>query len=254
MHFLVRDHLIRSFDGLVEWQRKSGQLPTYSQEQAKLSDDEKKHLIAKQRCSKLTPTLVMFVYLIAFTSLAIATFFRTDTIYQDGSTKSVVKGTTYAEVVKNWNKSKCKEEEGAWDMTYSLQNACLNACGYQWFLCGLYMFSALRLPYWQKYHMMDADSYKEFAEEEQGHNTQKNWFCVGVAKLLVMGALAGPCGIPAIVLKVKAFAAFDRYAGVVIMMTNIVIPGTIVAFLYVGGPFDAIMMKILKCGKPNSDK
>lgn len=100
--------------------------------------------------------------------------------------------------------------------------------------------------------MMDADSYNEFADDDRGRNTKENWFFVGVAKLLVMGALAGPCAVPALVLKVKTFAAFDRSAGVIIMFTNIVIPGFIVAFLYVGGPFDAIMMKILKCG--NIDK
>lgn len=64
-----------------------------------------------------------------------------------------------------------------------------------------------------------------------------------------MGALGGLCALPAIFLKLKTFESAGRYAGVIIMITNVVIPGFIVAFLYVGGPFDIIMMKVLGCGE-----
>ena len=74
--------------------------------------------------------IILIIYLLVFTYISIATFFRTDAIYYEGSKVSVIKGTTYDDIVKNWNSSKCKEHEGEWDMTYSLQNACLNACGY----------------------------------------------------------------------------------------------------------------------------
>lgn len=69
-----------------------------------------------------------------------------------------------------------------------------------------------------------------------------------------MGLLAGACAPPAIILKVKTFEAAGRYAGVIIMITNIVIPGFIAAFLFVGGPFDAIMMKVTGCGKAEEKK
>jgi len=116
----------------------------------------------------LKVTIGLIVYLLSFTYLSIATFFRTDAIYQPGSKQHVIKDTTYDDVVKNWNNSKCKEEEGEWDMTYSLQNACLNACGYQWFLCGIYIMTALRqwiYPSAKNYTVMDADSYLEFNED-----------------------------------------------------------------------------------------
>jgi hypothetical protein len=64
-----------------------------------------------------------------------------------------------------------------------------------------------------------------------------------------MGILAGLCAPPAIFLKLKTFESAGNYAGVIIMITNIVIPGFLAAFLFVGGPFDAIMMKVLQCGK-----
>lgn len=94
---------------------------------------------------------------------------------------------------------------------------------------------------------MDADSHLEFKGEDQGWNKEENWFRVGLAKFIVMGILGGCCAPPAIFLKLKTFEAAGRYAGVIIMITNVVIPGSIAAFLFVGGPFDAIMMKVLGC-------
>lgn len=84
----------------------------------------------KQSLDKSKIAIIIVIYLILFTYVAIATFFKTDAIYRVGSKETVIKDTTYDMMVKNWNESKCKEEEGEWDMTYSLQNACLNACGY----------------------------------------------------------------------------------------------------------------------------
>lgn len=172
MHFLVRDHLIRNFDDLIEWQRSLDYIPCINEEQQKMTQSQTDAQIAAlqaQWYEKYKVAVFLIVYLILFTYLSIATFFRTDAIYTAGSKEHVIKGTTYDDIVKNWNNSKCKEEEGAWDMTYSLQNACLNACGYQWFLCGLYIMSAFRHLIWpgsKKFHTMDADSWMEFKDGE----------------------------------------------------------------------------------------
>jgi len=64
-----------------------------------------------------------------------------------------------------------------------------------------------------------------------------------------MGVLGALCAPPALIFKLKTFESAGNYAGVIIMITNIVIPGFIAAFLFVGGPFDAIMMRVLGCGK-----
>jgi membrane-associated phospholipid phosphatase len=37
MHFLVRDHLIRNFDDLIEWQRQLGYIPCVNEEQKSLT-------------------------------------------------------------------------------------------------------------------------------------------------------------------------------------------------------------------------
>ena len=85
----------------------------------------------------LKHVIIVIVSTLSFFLISIGTFLFVDSKLSPQSDLMI-------EIKKNWMASKCGEKLGPFDITYGLQNACLNGCGYQAVFAGIFTFQVLR--------------------------------------------------------------------------------------------------------------
>lgn len=135
IHFLFRDHIMNYIEELIKWQNREPQ------------EDEEGRPSSNRDIVKnmyLKHVLLVVVSVVSFFLISIGTFLFVDS-------KLSPQSDLIIEIKKNWMASKCGKEKGPFDITYGLQNACLNGCGYQAVFASLFVFQVLRHQFQNKF-------------------------------------------------------------------------------------------------------
>lgn len=123
LHWLVRDNLIRHMSQIKLHKQQSTYKDIENQQaDACINDDLREFSISENRIAEFSGnkySLLLFIFYISYESLSILTFLIIDQ-------KLPINSDTVVQWRNNYEKG-CNKEM---DMTYSLQNACLNSCGY----------------------------------------------------------------------------------------------------------------------------
>lgn len=133
MHFLMRDYLLEHFRSVGNWHKLRPLKPDYKikkqdsegspSQVADESSEELSESVAEPINHFVKSAIGALVALTAFIILVICTFLWIDGMMSPDSEK-------IREIKENWMASECGKKKGELNMTYSLQNACLNGCGY----------------------------------------------------------------------------------------------------------------------------
>ena len=110
---------------------------------------------------------------------------------------------------------------GELDMTYALQNACLNGCAYLTIPVAMYISLY--------FHKIGTPTHD---------NTTRDSLKSTVLRVIVFCLISITAALPALLIKLE-------YVGspIIIMLVNIIVPGAIVSFVLIAGTYDRIIEK-----------
>ena len=117
-------------------------------------------------------------------------------------------------------------------MTYALQNACLNSCGYLTIPMVIYICTMYRQKSCIKSKIQDSQT------------LGPKYILAGFLRILTSAVLAIPFSLPAVLIKIEYVKN-----PIIIMFTNIILPIIGITTVYFWGPYDyiagALIEKIL---------
>ena len=119
-------------------------------------------------------------------------------------------------------------------MTYALQNACLNGCGYVTFPVFAYVCTLWRNK------LLYCTSEPSLIKIQDCHIKATNMILLYSVRIIVIGVMCVPLALPALLLKVD-----DVGGPIAIMFTNIVIPAALGGYFLCGGPYEIVTGKII---------
>ena len=121
-------------------------------------------------------------------------------------------------------------------MTYALQNACLNGCGYLTLPFVAYVSNLYRKSILRRF-TNDAEG----VQIQDWHTLQDRPIAKGLFRISLTAIVVLVCALPALFIKLR-----DLKSPIGIMFTNIVIPFAVFAFFLCGGIFDLSIQKLEK--------